>query len=108
MLGKKPHLTPLEVRKHLLLAESELNRAQFLQALQSFKGEILHLVDGARTVGNNASLVIKAAATFSILRRVFFGKSDSKGKVSWLSRLFKGTKAGTFLWLLLRSYWPKT
>jgi hypothetical protein len=108
MFGKKRQLTALEARKRLLLAESELNRAQFLQALQDFKGEILHLTEGVRTVGSNASFVIKAAATFSILQRMFFHRNVSSGKTSWLSRLFKGTKLGTLLLLLLRSYRRKT
>lgn len=102
MSGKKSQLTPLEARKQLLLVESELNRAQFLQALRGFKGEILHLAGGMRMAGSNASLAIKAAAIFSILQRMFFGKAGSVENASWFSRLFKGTKLGTLLWLLFR------
>ena len=35
MFGKKPRLNPLESRKQLLIAESELNRAQLVQEWQA-------------------------------------------------------------------------
>ena len=35
MFGKKPRLNPLESRKQLLIAESELNRAQLVQEWQT-------------------------------------------------------------------------
>ena len=103
MFGQNSQLTQLAARKRMLVVESELNRAQFLRAVQDWKGEALHLAGGVRAAGSSASMVIKAAAVFSILRRLFFGKGGSKEKIPWLSTLFKGTRAGTFLWLLLRS-----
>jgi len=35
MFGKNPHMTPLELRKQLLIAESELNRVQLAEDIQN-------------------------------------------------------------------------
>ena len=38
MSGKNPRMNPLESRKQLLIAESELNRAQLVQELETDEG----------------------------------------------------------------------
>lgn len=47
MFGKKPGLNPLESRKRLLIAESELNRAQLA-------GDMAALTTGIRTLTGRA------------------------------------------------------
>jgi len=107
MFGEKSQLTPLETRKQLLLVESELNRAQLINELRDFKNEIEHLKRQMRGIGSAASAAARLAVTFSAIRQAFF-RRDEGGKSSWISTLLNGAKAGTSLWLLLRSCWRKT
>jgi hypothetical protein len=102
MSGKKNRLTPLEVRKQMLLAESELNRVQLIHEWNGLKNEIHHLMRPLRTVGAVASSVAKAGAAFSLLRRLW-SRGESKEKKSWVSMLLDGAKTGASLWLMLRS-----
>ena len=102
MSGKKNPLTPLEVRKQILLAESELNRVQFIHEWNDLKNELHRLTGLLRTVGAVASSMAKAGATFSLLRR-FWSRDGSKEKKSWGSMLLDGAKTGASLWLMFRS-----
>jgi hypothetical protein len=102
MSGKKNRLTPLEVRKQMLLAESELNRVQFIHEWNDLKNELHRLTGPLRTVGAVASSVAKAGATFSLLRRIWSG-GGSNQKKSWVSKLLDGAKTGASLWLMFRS-----
>jgi len=103
MPGKKIQLTPLETRKQLLLVESELNRAQLINEVRDFKDQILHLKHQVLGLGSTVSLAARLAATFSAVGRPF-SRRDEDGRSSWISTLFKCAKAGTSLWLLLRSF----
>jgi hypothetical protein len=102
MSAKKNHLTPLEVRKQMLLAESELNRVQFIHEWSDLKSELHRLTGPLRTVGAVASSVARVGATFSLLRR-FWTRGEPKEKKSWVSMLLDGAKTGASLWLMLRS-----
>ena len=55
MFGKKSHVTPLELRKQLLIAESELNRAQLVQDWQAVADGVRSAADQARTLSSVAS-----------------------------------------------------
>jgi hypothetical protein len=108
MSGKKSQLTPLETRKQLLLVESELNRAQLLNELHDFKNEIHHLKHQVWEMGSIAASAAKLATTFSAIGQAFSHRNEGeKEKPSWISTLLNGAKAGTSLWLLLRSCWHK-
>jgi hypothetical protein len=102
MSGKKTRLTPLEARKQMLLAESELNRVQFIHEWSELKNELHHLTGPLRTAGAVASSLARAGATFSILRRLW-SRGGAKEKKSWVSTLLNGAKAGASLWLMLSS-----
>jgi len=102
MSGEKSHLTSLETRKQLLLVESELNRAQLLNELREFKNEIHHLKHQVWEMGSIAASAAKLATTFSSIGQAFSHRNEDE-KPSWISTLLKGAKAGTSLWLLLRS-----
>jgi hypothetical protein len=102
MSEKKNCLTPLEVRKQILLAESELNRVQFIHEWNDMKNELHRLTEPLRTVRMVASSVARAGATFSLLRRLW-SRGESKEKKSWVSMLLDGAKTGASLWLMLRS-----
>ena len=66
MPGKNPCLNPLASRKQLLIAESELNRAQLVQEWRAISGEVHALAIRARTISSivsvGASLVAGLAA----------------------------------------------
>jgi hypothetical protein len=102
MPGEKSKLTSLETRKQLLLLESDLNRAQFIEALQDWKDEFHRTKEHLTQLGSMASLATKLAATFSTARGLF-SRPPSGGKKSWLSFVFDGMTAGTSLWYMLRS-----
>ena len=55
-------MNPLESRKQLLIAESELNRAQLVQEWQVMTGEVRSLTSQARTIGSIASAVATLVA----------------------------------------------
>jgi hypothetical protein len=106
MSGKPSQLTPLETRKQLLLVESELNRAQLLNELRDFRNEIHHLKHQVWEIGAIAASAAKLATTFSAIGQAFSHRNEDE-KPLWISTLLNGAKAGTSLWLLLRSFWRK-
>ncbi len=55
MSGKEPQLSPLESRKRMLIAESELNRAQSLQEWKSMTAGVRGLAERASTFSSIAS-----------------------------------------------------
>ncbi len=101
MPGKKSKLTPLAARKQLLLMESQLNRAEFVEAVRDWKSELNRTREHLTSFGTIASLAAKAASLVPTISRFFPRRSAAKGKGpvrSWL----KGMATGTSLWLLLR------
>jgi hypothetical protein len=100
MSGEKTKLTSLETRKQLLLLESDLNRAQFVEAARDWKDEFHRTKEHLTQLGSMVSL---AATIFSTARRLLFSRPAAGGKKSWLSFLFEGIKTGTSLWQTLSS-----
>jgi hypothetical protein len=100
MFGKEPRLNPLESRKRLLVAESELNRAQLAR-------EWVALTAGARTLtgrvkffGSIASAAALLVAGLGAFRR---GKRADVGvKPSWIQTVLKGAQVAGSLWLAFR------
>jgi hypothetical protein len=103
MSREKSHLTPLETRKQMLLAESELNRIQFLHEWNELKGEIRRVTDPLKTAGAFISLAAETGTVLSILRPIFRRKNEAGEEKSWVSDLLDGAKAGISLWKVFRS-----
>jgi hypothetical protein len=105
MLRKNSSLSPLQTRKKLLLAESEINRAELGREFNKVKGEISHLKKQARTFGSIASSAALAATAFSIFRkrRTSSESANGSGKPSWLSTALAGARIGTSLFLKIKS-----
>ena len=61
MLGKNPRVNALESRKQLLIAESELNRAQLVHELTTLAREVDSIKSQAKTLG----FIGSAAALFA-------------------------------------------
>ncbi|HTD65153.1 MAG TPA: hypothetical protein VK846_01315 [Candidatus Limnocylindria bacterium] len=94
-------MNTLQLRKELLIAESELNRAQLMEEWHA-------LAYGVRTFGarvKSATSLASAAALFisgvSAFRR---DRASSKGeKPSWLRTALKGAQVASSIWLAFRA-----
>jgi uncharacterized membrane-anchored protein len=99
MPGKITLINPLESRKRLLIAESELNRAQLV-------GDITALTEGVHTFTGRAkslgSIAAAAAALVAGLAAFRRNKSaEAPAKPSWFQTVVKGTKLVSSLWMAL-------
>ena len=100
MFGKNPRMNPLESRKQLLIAESELNRAQLVQEWQTMADGVRSLADRARTISFLASAAASLIAGLASFRRT---KSAPAGeKSSWVQTVLKGAGLVSSLWLAFR------
>ena len=69
MPGKNSRMNARETRKQLLIAESDLNRAQLACDWQTMSDELHTLSKRAKTLGALASVTAALLAGFSTLRR---------------------------------------
>ncbi len=93
-------MTPLQLRKQLLLAESELNRAQLVGDLAALSADVHALTARAKTLGSIASSAATLAVGLAAFRR---GKPAAAGaKTSWLQTILKGAGLVSTLWATFR------
>ena len=101
MSGRTLRVNPLESRKKLLIAESEINRVQLQEEWQAMTDGIRGLTDRVKSVGSLASATALLVAGVCALRR---GKSvDTDGKPSWIQTALKGAQLAGSLWLAFRA-----
>jgi hypothetical protein len=101
MFGKPPRLNPLQLRKHILIAESELNRAQLVQEWQNMAGEVRLLTDRAQSW---AGLASSAAALLAGLTAFRYDKRKNvDAKPSWLKSVLRFVGLGSTFWMAIRS-----
>jgi hypothetical protein len=100
MPGKNPRLNPLESRKQLLIAESELNRAQLAQEWQAMADDVRSLAGQARTISVVASAMVSLIAGLASFRRARAAPAD--GKPSWGQMLLKCAPLAGLLWSKFR------
>ena len=101
MFGKKSRVCPLELRKQLLIAESELNRAHLAQEWGAMAVGVRTLTDRAKSFGSIASAAALLVAGLAAFRR---GKCvDADVKPSWLQIILKGAGLVSTLWLAFRA-----
>ncbi len=108
MLRKDTQLKSLEVRKQLLIAESELNRAHLLKDVTHMKEEIERLKKQVATVGSIASSIAVLATTISLFRR----RASKVGKpggsaLSWITAAMEGARIGTSLFSKVKSFFQE-
>ena len=101
MSGKYSRMKQLDSRKQLLIAESELNRAQLVQEWQTMADEVHSLIGQARTVRSIASAVASLVAGLSSCRRK--ASSPAAEKPSWMQTILKGAGLVSTIWRLFRS-----
>ena len=96
-------MNPLISRKQLLVAESELNRAQLVQEWQSMAAEVHTLTHKAKAVGSFVS-----AATLVASLAFFRRKTSAPGaaeKPTWWRTALQGAQVASSLWATFRPRW---
>lgn len=101
MFGKKSQLNPLALRKELLIAESEINRAQLVEDWQAIADGTHNLADRLKTVSSVASVAAVLVAGVSTFRRDKAKSTDAK--TSWFQTVLKGAQVAGSIWLAFRS-----
>jgi hypothetical protein len=91
----------LESRKQLLIAESELNRAQLVHEMRTMAGEVHALVQQAQTITSFASAAASLVAGLSSFRRT--KSPPAPGKPSWWQTLGKVARMVSTFWSEFRS-----
>jgi hypothetical protein len=94
-------MNALESRKQLLIAESEINRAQIAQEWQSMADGVHSITGRARSftsIAVAAGLLIGGLVAF---RRIKSAPVD--GKIPWWQALLKGAQLAGSLWSELRA-----
>jgi hypothetical protein len=94
-------MKPLELRKQLLLAESELNREQLLQDWQVMRAEVHSLADQAKTIRSMANAVASLMAGLSSCRSK--ATTSTSDKPSWLQTILKGAGVVSSFWTEFRA-----
>ena len=101
MFGKKSHLNPLESRKRLLIAESEINRNQMLQEWQTIASGVHTLAAQAKSISSYASAGALLVATVAAFRHR--QAKPASEKPSWFQAVLKGAKLAGSIWLAFRA-----
>jgi hypothetical protein len=100
MFGKNTGVTSLQSRKQLLIAESELNRAQLVEDTFALKADIRAFAHRAKSFDSIASSAAMLVAGLAAFRR---GKSsDAAVKPSWLQTILKGASLVSTAYLAFR------
>ena len=100
MFGKNPRLNPLESRKQLLIAESELNRVQLVQEWQAMGDGVRSIADRARTISSIASTAASLIVSLASFRRKKVAPAEQKP--SWLQTFLKGAGLIATIWQAFR------
>jgi hypothetical protein len=94
-------MNPLETRKQLLIAESELNRAQLVQEWQTMADDAHSLSRKARIIGSWVSIAASLVAGLAFLRRK--KSAPAAEKPSRLQTILRGAGLVSTIWRLFRS-----
>ena len=101
MPGRTSHLSPLESRKQLLVAESELNRAGVADEWQAMAHGVRDLAHRARNIAAWASSAALLVAGVTALRRA--PPKSGAAKSSWFQKLLYGARLASTLWFTFRA-----
>jgi hypothetical protein len=100
MSGKTSHLSPLELRKKLLIAESEINRAQLSEEWQTMRHGACDLARQAKTI---AAWAASAALLVAGVRALWRGPPAPRtAKCSWLQKILSGARLASTIWFAFR------
>ena len=101
MLGEESHVSPLALRKQLLIAESELNRAQLSEEWQSMTHGVLDLAHRAGTIGAWASAAALLLAGVTAWRRG--PPAPGAAKRSWFPKILNVARLASAIWFAFRA-----
>jgi hypothetical protein len=101
MFGNNSRLNPLESRKRLLVAESELNRAHLVQEWVAMTAGVRTLARRLKSFGSIASAAGLLVAGLAAFRRGKSGSADVK--LSWFQAILKVAGMVSTLWLAFRA-----
>ena len=99
-------MNPLALRKQLLIAESELNRAQLVQEWQTVTDEVHSLTSRARSITFIASAVASLVAGLTACRHK--ASAPATEKPSWWQTILKGAGMAGSFWSEFRSSRSRT
>jgi hypothetical protein len=94
-------MNPLALRKQLLIAESELNRARLVHDWQMMATEARALTKQARTISSLASVAASLAAGLVSFRRK--KPATAIENPSWWQTILKGAQVVGSVWSQFRS-----
>jgi hypothetical protein len=98
MPGRKPQLNELELRKQLLIAESELQRTLIREDWRAMEAALRSVAATGKSALSMLSTTAIAAAGVSTLAGSFRRGTGS----SWVSKLFSAGKFAASLWFATR------
>lgn len=101
MFGRNPRINLLDTRKRLLVAESELNRAQLTQEWGALTAGVRTLAHRAKSFGSIASSAAVLIAGLAAFRQN--QPADAAAKPSWMTSILQGAGQISTLWLAFRS-----
>jgi hypothetical protein len=101
MSGEKPALTPLELRKRMLIAESEINRADLCQECEAIAGGFRSFADRAKTISSYASVAAALVAGFTAFQRS--KSTPGEEKRPWVQTVLNGLRLAASVWLAFRA-----
>ena len=93
-------MSPLASRKKLLVAESELNRAQLVQDWQTMADEVHALAGRAKTLRSIVFSTASLVAGLAAFRR--HKAASAAEKHSWLQTIIKSAGLVSTIWQTLR------
>ena len=94
-------MNSLQSRKQLLIAESELNRAQLVQEWQTMADEVHSLTSQARSISSIASAAASLVAGLVSCRHK--ASAPAAEKSSWWRTILKGAGLVSSFWSEFRS-----
>ena len=101
MFGIESGQNPLALRKQLLIAESEVNRARLLQAGRTLADEVGHLADRAKSFHTMASSVLSVVAALGAFTRN--PPAPAASTSSWFQKIAGGVRLASTIWLMFRA-----
>ena len=94
-------MNPLQLRKQLLIAESEVNRAQLGREWQKLTDEAVAVTNRAKSFNGLAASILSLVAAVGTFTNS--APSPAAAKTSWLQKISSGVKLASTVWLMFRA-----